>query len=169
MKKIPFKSYIKVFLLFVFTIVLCIILSNNYKNKKAYERTQGHLQSFLSNVKYDELQNYLIENHDGYIYIAPSGDTTLEIFENELKKFIIEEDLEKEFVYLDSNSFDNIAYQEIAQNFSDEMHKRGISIPNCPNIYFVKDGKIADILFTDNNSITLESVQNFIHQHQEEI
>lgn len=168
MKKVPFKNYIKVFLLFALTVVVCIILSNNYKNKKAYERESEHIQSFLSNVKYDELQNYLTENHDGYIYIASSNDTSLETFENELKSLIVEKDLEREFVYLDNSSFDDAVYKKIEDNFSDTLRKRNVSLPKCPNVLFVKDGKIHDMLYTTNTSILLENVQTFIEQHQVE-
>lgn len=168
MKIIPFKNYIQVFLLFVLTIVVCLVLSNIYKDKKAYKREHEHIQSFLSNVRYDELSNYLIENHDGYIYIASSQDLSLEPFERDFKDFIIKEDLRREFVYLDSNSLDEAAYKMIEGNFSEGLQRENISIPSCSNLLAVKDGKIVDILYKTESPITLNNVQSFIFEHQVE-
>lgn len=85
MKKIPIINYVKVTLLVVFTSLLCIVVANNYKNKRAYQLENEHINSFLLNVKIDELSSYLTENHDGYIYMAPSVDETLGKFEMKLK------------------------------------------------------------------------------------
>ena len=168
MKIIPFKNYVQVFLLFVFTFLGCLVLSNIYKDKKAYEREHEHIQSFLSNVRYDELSNYLTENHDGYIYIAPSSDLSLESFERAFKEFIIKEDLGRDFVYLDSKSFDDAAYKTIESNFSEDLKRLNISIPPCPNLLVIKGGKIVDILYKTESSITLGGVQSFISEHQVE-
>lgn len=169
MKKIPFKNYVKVLLLFIVTIVGCLILANNYNDKKTYERENNHLKNFISNVKYDELQNYLTENCDGYIYVAPSIDTSLENFELQLKDLIINEEMEREFVYLDSSSLGDDDYQMIKKFFNDSLNSKKIDIPECANIFVVRDGKIIDILFTNKSDITLDNVKNFITKYQEAV
>ena len=47
MKKIPIINYVKVTLLVVFTSLLCIVVANNYKNKRAYQLENEHINSFL--------------------------------------------------------------------------------------------------------------------------
>lgn len=169
MKKIPLINYVKVCILFVVTIVVCLVLANNYNNKRLYEREEKHIQNFISNIKYEELQNYLTENHDGYIYIASVDDLSLEEFELSFKDFIVEEELEHEFVYLNSSSLNDDEYRKMKDYFDASLKNRNIDIPNCANIFVVRDGKIIDILFTSPTNITLESARNFVFKYQERI
>ncbi len=168
MKKIPIINYVKVTLLVVFTFLLCIVVANNYKNKKAYQLENEHINSFLLNVKIDELSSYLTENHDGYIYMAPSVDETLGKFEMKLKKYITENELERNFVYLDSSNFSNDMYSNITNNFSDELKRRVLIVPECANVFFVRNGKIENIMYSEKKSITIDDVKSFISDNQVE-
>ena len=76
MKKVGTLDYIKVLILTIFTVVVVLILANCYIKRNNYERENDDIMNFLSNIKYEELSNYLVEHHDGYIYMSPSSDST---------------------------------------------------------------------------------------------
>lgn len=168
MKKIPTFNYIKVFILFVITIFTVLILSNNYKQKMQYERTNDDVMSFLSNVKYDELESYLVENYDGFIYMAPSTDISLESFEKSLKEYILSEELEKVFVYLDNSDYSSDMYNTLKKSFFLPSLASQVTLSNEPNVFAVKDGKIVSVLYMTPNNISLEDIQKFINANEVE-
>lgn len=168
MKKIPTLNYIKVFILFVITLFIVLILSKNYKQKIQYERTNDDVMSFLSTVKYDELESYLVENYDGFIYMAPSTDISLEPFEKNLKEYILSEELEKVFVYLDNSDYSNDMYNSLKKLFFSSSLANQVTLNNKPNVFAVKDGKIVSVLYMSPGNILLDEVQKFIDANEVE-
>lgn len=164
MKKIPTVNYVKVVVLCLVTIFAVITLSNNYKKRIQYERANQDVMSFLSTVKYEELSSYLVENHDGFIYIASSSDSSLEDFEQSLKEYILSADLEKYFVYLDSSNFTDDMYKDMQESLlSSQVSKQVIS---QPNILAIQNGKIVSVLYSTSSTITLEDVKNFVNTYE---
>lgn len=166
MKSIPVFNYIKVVILFVITCLVVFILVNYYNQKIQYERRNEDTMSFLSNVKYEELSSFLVENHDVLIYMAPSSDSSLDVFEEDLKQYILDLELEKEFIYLDSSSFSNYMYDEFKDKFfSSDALKESTHLNSRPSFFAVKDGKIIDVLYTDSSKVTMDMVEQFVNMY----
>ena len=163
MKNIPAVNYVKVIILCLATIFIVMILANNYKKKIQYERANQDVMGFLSILKYEELSNYLVENHDGFIYMASSADLSLEEFEESLKNYILEEDLEKYFVYLDSSDFSYDMYQNIQNSFFTSDLSKQNSLNNQPYILSMQDGKIESVFCITLSSTTLNDIKNFVN------
>lgn len=163
MKNIPAVNYVKVIILCLATIFIVMILANNYKEKIQYERANQDVMGFLSILKYEELSNYLVENHDGFIYMASSADLSLEEFEESLKNYILEEDLEKYFVYLDSSDFSYDMYQNIQNSFFTSDLSKQNSLNNQPYILSMQDGKIVSVFCITLSSTTLNDIKNFVN------
>ena len=168
MKKIPTINYIKVFILFVITCFSVLILAKNYKQKVHYERTNDDVMSFLSIVKYDELESYLVENYDGFIYMAPSANASLETFEKEFKEYILSEELEKVFVYLDNSDYSSDMYNELKKSFFSTSLVSTVTLSNESNVFAVQDGEIVAVLYMTPNDISLDDVQKFINANEVE-
>lgn len=162
MRDIPFKNYIKVFLLSIVTVTIVFILANNYQQKVLYERE--HPLQMLSNIKIDELESYLLETNDVYIYMASSSDLELEPFEKQLKEYITNNELDKEFIYLDIDNYSHNQFNQLKEIlFSEELKKRDIILDNCPNILVIQEGKAQDILYSNCISIDMETVKEFMN------
>ena len=166
MKKIPTVNYVKVIILCLVTIFIVMTLSTNYKKKIQYERANQDVMSFLSTVKYEELSSYLVENHDGFIYMASSADSSLEEFEEGLKNYILDEDLEKYCVYLDSSDFSSDMYENIQNSFFSSNLSKQIMLNSQPHIFAIQDGKIVSILYSISTSMTLDDVKNFVDTNE---
>lgn len=166
MKKIPMFNYVKVFILFAITVLVVLILAKNYKEKVQYDRANQDIMSFLSNIKYEELENYLVENHDGFIYMASSSDALLDSFEKELKDYILSDELEKIFVYLDSSEYSVDMYTKLQNSFFSSDLSKQVTLSDQPNVFFVKDGKIVAILYATPTTITLGDVKNFVNMNE---
>lgn len=165
MKKIPMGNYVKVIVLFAATIILVLMLSNGYKEKLEYERANDDIMNSLSTVKLEELSNYLVENHDGFIYMAASSDASLDEFELDFKEYILEEELEKYFVYLDSSNYTNDDYSIIKKKYFSTDYVKNVNLGNYPNLFAVKDGEIVASLYTTSKNITLDDVRVFVNTY----
>lgn len=164
MKKIPVKNYIKVFILFLLTFVIVLVLANNYEKKVQYERSNDDIINFLPSVKYEELSSYLMEHRDGYIYIASSLDVSLDSFKKEFKDYLLEEELENYFIYLDSSTYSDNDYTALRENiFSSDLQNTKIVVPN---IFAVKNGEIVAVLYDDDHSIEIDDVKSFVNNYQ---
>lgn len=165
MNKVPMINYIKVLLLFIVTVVLVFVLANIYTKRNNYNRENSDVMKFLSVVKYEDLSNYLVENQNIFIYMAPSNNSNLDDFELSLKDYILSEELEKDFVYLDSSDFTFEKYELLRQNyFSDSLLKSKISIDSRATLFVVNDKKIIEVL---NDNLTIDSVKNFVNTYGE--
>lgn len=162
MKKVSFLNYIKVLILAIFTVLVVLILANNYVKRSNYERENDDVMNFLSNIKYEELSNYLIEHHDGYIYMAPSSDSTLDEFEEQFKNYLVTNELEKEFVYLDSSNITSDMYADFVNNyFSSSLSN--VTLSSIPTLLVVREQKVVAVLGSD---LTIDSVQNFVNTYE---
>lgn len=165
MKKVAMINYIKVLILAIVTVLLVIVLTNLYNDKRKYELSNDDVMSFLSAVKYDELREYLVENTDGFIYVASSTDTTLDSFELNFKDYILNDDLDKDIVYLDSSNFSTDMYNELKKNyFADNL-----SIDNeigKSTLFAIRDGKIIAVLNINCNDVTLNDVKYFVSNYE---
>jgi len=158
MKKVPILNYVKVLVLAIITVLIVLILANNYTKKNNYERENDDIMNFLFNIKYEELSNYLVEHHDSFIYMAPSSDSSLDNFEKKLKDYIVTNELEKEFVYLDSSGITAEVYDEFKENYFSSSLK-SIELNSAPALLVVNEQKVVAVL---NSDLTVESVKNFV-------
>jgi len=157
-------NYIKVLILFLLTVIIVIVLANNYKDRVNYERSNQDIMGFLSSIKYDEFASYLIEHRDGYIYIAQSSDTSLDSFKSEFKKYLLEEELEKYFVYLDSANYNDNDFDKFKSDYFISDLK---DIKNFTHsILAIKDGNVVAILSEEGNTMNIDSVMMFINKYQ---
>lgn len=165
MNKVPMINYIKVLLLFIVTIVLVVVLANIYTKRNNYNRENSDVMNFLSVVKYDDLENYLVENQNVFIYMAPSNNYNLDDFESSLKDYILSEELEKDFVYLDSSNFKFENYELLKQNyFSKSLLDNKVQIDSRSAILVVNNEEIVEVL---NENLTIESVKTLINTYGE--
>ena len=165
MNKVPMINYIKVLLLFIVTIVFVVVLANIYTKRNNYNRENSDVMNFLSVVKYDDLENYLVENQNVFIYMAPSNNSNLDDFESSLKDYILSEELEKDFVYLDSSNFKFENYELLKQNyFSKSLLDNKVQIDSRSAILVVNNEEIVEVL---NENLTIESVKTLINTYGE--
>ena len=115
MRKIPFKNYIILFVIAVSTIIVSLLLSRNYQNRR---QDTSILYKFLPSITLNDLDTYLIENDITVIYIDDKYNKADNKEEKKLKEKIIEYNLNHKFVFLDSSSITsefiesfNIKYQ----------------------------------------------------------
>ena len=140
MKKIPLKNYIiySIIILVTFAISIYIVMLFN-RSKEYYENN-----SVLADVLYeilpknnlsvsDNLNNYLLENSNLIIYISSGKDKDIKEFENSFKSYIIENNLKKDIIYIDSN---DIKKSNFIEDLFNNYASNDVILSNKPMYYF---------------------------------
>lgn len=158
MKKcdVPFKNYIIALLISIITIILVLIISNYYKNRQEYE---NDVMSFLSEIKIEELDNFIIENHDVMVYLVNDSDTNFKYLQSQVKKIVTENDYTKDIVYLDLKN--QRIQTAINKKYFDSSVEDIEMIPNT--LLLIKEGKVVKILKIDDKNI--KDLKNFINNN----
>lgn len=151
MKKIPFKNYIYVFFIIIITILVVFKLMDIYnKNNKI---------DFITEVKEQDLQQFVLEKNDVFIYFSKSNNKKIE---QELKKYLDNNEIKNDIIYVDLNNTSKDIETKINNNFKEISSTNYISIKN-PTILYIADGKINDVLIEINN---IDDIKQFIERNK---
>ena len=105
MRDIPKKNYFILLIMMLFVITITIALMNIYNNRI---KKTSIMYNYLSEIKENDLDAYLIENPNIIIYMADKYDLSNSQIEKKLKKQMIKNNINDYFVFLNLN--DNINF-----------------------------------------------------------
>lgn len=153
---IPTKNYIIAAVISVLTLVIVLVLANYYQQQKAYQNEANTPMGFLSEIKSEELDNFLIENHDVMIYLANS-DIDNSKLQNKVKKIITKSEYSNDIVYLNMKNLTEDFYTTFATKyFSDSLVNTNMT---SDSLLIIKEGKVINIInITANNLSDLKNV-----------
>lgn len=130
MREVPFKNYIKLFLLIMVTLSITVGISLIYQNygksKKSY------LSKNIQNISSKEMDIYFQENDYVIVFITSEKDNEHDEEYEKMVKDLTENDIKQYVVYVNRDKKDNIDYFE---------EKYNISIKN-DMILLIEDGKV---------------------------
>lgn len=167
-KVVPVKNYILLGLLALVTVIGVFYLAKWYRTNKEYQINNTLMKGVISEVKSEELENYLSENPNILIYFTSSSNQDIKGFEKSLKKKISKEDLTKEIVYLDLDTIqDTNFYATFKKNYFDENLKaKNVELLSIPNLLIIRDGEVIDILYKRNMQINMSDVTQFLEIYE---
>ncbi len=162
-RKIPFQNYIILGLIIVATCILLYYLVSHYEKRKEYKSSIDSRMGFLSEMKENEVQNYILDNHDAIIYVSDSTDDAYRAFEKGLKDLIVKENLTKEIVYLDLYK----ASSSFITNLQDEWFSNDLQMEefSYPNLLIVSNGAISSVLYRKQQTKNPKEVIDYIKEH----
>lgn len=152
-RKIPKKNYILVLLLSLSTIILTFILVNTYNNNKVSNKRIN----FISEIKENELKNYITETDEAIVYMSKSNNEKNNLLEEELKEYTLKQNLEDKYVYLDLSLVDNNFYNDFYLNYIKESYTGNFEIKE-PTMVIINKGKVKTYI---NNIDKLEEIKDF--------
>ncbi len=157
MRKVPAKNYVFCILLVGITVVLTYYLCStfNHQQSKVYTST---MYQFLTEIKEDDIEDYLVENATVVLYIGDKTDSTLEEKEEDLKNFLSSKNLQQYFVYLDVSENKETGLK----NFQ-EKHEISLNYDQLPIFIAVIDGEIKEI-YADAESTS--DVEKFLIRNE---
>lgn len=161
LRKIPRKNYV---ILGVVILVSLLIVYYLYMWFTAYKSTKvGEviLDKYMTVINYNELDDYLVENPDGIIYVGILNDEDITKFEKKFKNSIKNNKINKEVLYL--NITDELNSGKKISEMKDKYTVNYANITDVPNIMVFEDGKIKTIYSIRDNGYDVQKVEKFIN------
>lgn len=150
MKKIPFKNYLIVLVISLFTIIIALITTKYYLEQKKVKMEVNI--DFATEVMEQELDNYIVENRDIMIYLTNSTTLDMEI-NKKLKEVIEKTNHQNDVIHFNITSSTNVS-----SIFSKYNNK------NCEikdnSLVIVKNEKIVNV-------VDLTKTKSYIKNHIE--
>lgn len=149
-KKIPTKNYIYLILIIIITISITYYL---YLWLVAYKEieSQSILEDYLQVINYSDIDNYVVENNDSFIYIT-NNDNDYGKFENELSSLI------KEY-----NLFDDILYLDVSDNIKNGTFTiNNFTFKQYPIFVLYDNGNITSVYDIKANSFDIEKIEMYL-------
>ena len=163
MREIPKKNYIFLVILCLVTFFVVTYLVNWYKTSKEFYVETSIMSSFLAEIKETEIENYILENPEGVIYISYNDGKINGKFETKLKEYILKEDIKSEFVYFDCTNLEAVFFNEFQNKyFVNTLKDETISYPN---FLIVEEGKIVDMLYGNERELDINDVKSFLEKN----
>lgn len=149
MREVPKKNYAITFFIVFATVVVTLVVANSYRSQI---KKTSLMYDYLSEIKINDLDSYLLENPSVVIYIADKYDLEKEEQEIKFKNEINEFNVYNYFIYLDVNDIDD----SFIKNFSKE-YNFDMDINNLPLLVVINDGKVIDS-FNNLNDINITNI-----------
>ncbi|MEI3529491.1 MAG: DUF6568 family protein [Bacilli bacterium] len=161
-RNIPRKNYLIVVLMAIVVAALVLYLAKLYTNSNI-DQKHSLMSNYLSNVTIQELDNYLLENPNIIIYWADNEDLSNNRLENDLKKYLIEHDLQRNIIFINTHDLTVDEINNVADKYlNSELKNKNIKLETIPNLLWVEDGKIVDVLYTYEQSMDMDNIKEYL-------
>lgn len=161
---IPTKNYFIFAVIAILSFAIVFNLAKIYKEIKS-EKNTSQINLTISEVLEAELNEYLTENDSKIIYIASSKNESIFDFENDLKSYLVKEQIENKFVYLDlSKISDTFKITFFNTYLKTKFEKVKLDYSNM--IYF-KDKAVEKVLYQEDKEINIKDVEAFVEMTEE--
>lgn len=124
------KKIILLVTICVITLAILIIALKIHENKEDNMLSQSEVKNYLTEIKYEEIQNHVIEQPSTVIYVSNSSEDTTRNFDKIFVPVIKKYNLENEIIYININD----------TTIVDPLYQ------NAPELIFYKDGEVSDML-----------------------
>ncbi len=152
MRKIPFKNYVILGLVFLFTIGVVFYARDWYNTTKEYYMQNSVMKDAIREIKGDELSNFILENQKFILYVASGKNMEIKDFENKFKDLIQDMDLNDLVLYMNLDDVDNNRLYDSLKSYAfDSKVKNQINSNSMASMYVFTDSKITDVLSNVNN------------------
>ena len=164
MRVVPKKNYyiligilIGVVVLTLSIVKICNAINNENVNS-------GYINRFVSEIKYKELDAYLVEPASNvFIYITYTGDELIYKMEKNMMKLINNYDLASNFIYVD------VTEDMLKDQFIGDLNKKinhTIKINKLPIILYYKDGVLIDKIESGNTLFSVADFQKLLDNYE---
>lgn len=153
------KKWIEVIILALIVIAVTIYLCSWYNTYKSEKMNDFVLNDIVKQIKYEELDPYLQENTDAYVYICVVNDNDCREFEEDIKSDLENSTFKDYMVYLNlTDEKDKKAIiKDINKKYGDKKQ-----IDNYPAFVHIKDLKIVSMVSKTNKKLTRKDFMKYL-------
>lgn len=159
-KIIPLKNYIETIFLFLATIIVVIALSKWHQSYQEYNLKIPVISGKIQEIKIDELDDYMTEHDDFFLYICVSEDKICRNVEKELPELLESRNIKNNTIYINANNIENKVLTKL-NNYGYEKEK--INLP----IFLIFNNKKAIIsVEKDSNNFTIDDIEKLLDEYE---
>lgn len=147
MSKIPFKNYIYLFLVVVVSFALLYYLYLWFLEYDTNSEKKSVLLDTMQVINYNEIDSYLVENKDAYIYVSVTNISKVRQFDKKFRKLIINNNIKNKILFLDLT------------NEKDNSNIFGFKLPV---LLVYKDGKLVDNFNVDKEDYNIHKMEDYL-------
>ncbi len=162
-RKISLKNYVIAFVIVLLVILGSLYACSWYKTIKEYNLNKSVIADTVNKIELETLESYITDNSNFIMYLASSNDEDVKSFERKFKRYIKNNSLNNEIIYLDIKDYDSEQILNTLLNYKSENLKNLKNIP-FPNLLIFENGKVEDILYLRKTSINRKDAIEFIEK-----
>ena len=99
MRSVPLKNYIICFVIIVLTVLLSFYIRDWYITTKEYYAENSPVKEVISEIKEDEISNYILENPKFAIYVSSEKNVSIKDFEGDFRDIIKKLEIQNNLLY----------------------------------------------------------------------
>jgi len=166
-RDIPLKNYIYLSIIILISLLLIFYFYLWYLTYEESKLNNQIMDRYMQVINYNELEDYIIENKNAYVYVSILENKKIRDFELEFKKTIIDNSLKKEILYLDLTEVYNNKKMISTAKKDYKIDDKNIS--NVPCILVFENGELNNIYDIKENNYDIELIEEFLEQEGIEI
>lgn len=145
-KNIPLKNYVILGIIIVFSIFVVFYARSWYVTAEEYYRNNSVILDTVAEINSEEISNYAVDNPSFVLYVASGSNVDVRDFEKKFKKFILQNDLNNNVLYLNLSNVDVNQFNNQMNSLTIKNEKSALIDQTSSAIYIFKEGKIVKIM-----------------------
>lgn len=138
-------NYIILAVIIVVVIFACVYLVRMYKIHKENDLNIAILNEYLNEIKINELNDYLVENPDVFIYTCFSDSQKCRDLELQFKEYIVQYSLREHLLYLNLKTIKDDNKDSYESKIKEYFPT--LNMENIPAILVYSNGKLSNITY----------------------
>jgi hypothetical protein len=152
-RKIPFKNYLYLGLIVIFSLMVIYYGYLWYYSYKTSLLQISALDGSLNVINFNELDDYIMENKDALVYVSVLGDEDINDFELKFVNTISEYSLRDVMLYMDVSDYDK---STIDSKFNSDG--------NYPYIVVYTNGKVTNTYSISDNGYSVKKIIKYFNR-----
>ncbi len=163
-KEIKTKNVVILIIIFLVGIGLTLYFCRWYQVIDQNKKSVPIIRGTLSEISYQELDDYLLENPTSVIYLCTSDSQQCRNYEKDVKSYFVKSGLNSSIIYV---NLTNIDQTKFIKKFNQKYHYKVKLNTNYPAIIYFSEGEIKDMIQgKKGNTLTLNKTKEFFKDNE---
>lgn len=159
------RNYLRLSMILFITIILTLLFCNLYKNSQKSKINEGYLTDYVSNIKYSELKNALIEvSNNTFIYLTYTGNQSIYNTEKDMKKVIKQKNIEENFIYV--NCTDLLKDSDYLNQINNLIKLPNGKITKLPALIYYRDSTPINFIDSSAHELNASDLSKIIDEYE---
>lgn len=153
------NKYIRLLIILLITVIATILVCNIYRNYENNKLNKSYIAKYVTNISIKDLSNAIVESGDNtFVYFGVTGNDNIYKMEKELKKSVVNNHMEDEFLYIDAT--------KMKLSAANELFDTDKKIQKFPAIVYLKNGSVVEILDSSMHVLNSSDFNNLLDTYE---